>query len=179
MKLDLDRPSVRLLQLLRGDETDDIQCNIWEARIDQSEGGLSYDALSYTWGSMALNEQITVDGSTMRVTSNLFDALKHLRLDNKDRILWIDAICINQSDANERKHQVRHMGNIYKEADHVIVWLGHSSVHSDYIMDFMKQLQDMTKKVEGDWRSLAKHFVSTRENTLGKLRDGMEWVLSC
>src|SRR6266536_3659309 len=149
--IDLDGPAVRLLRLLRGDPTDDIQCDLFEGWLNQLEGGIPYEALSYTWGSTEKAAKITVNGSTMHITSNLYVALQHLRFRDEDRILWIDAICINQDNKQERGHQVQQMSYIYKEAEQVIVWLGQGTEESNLIMDFMKRLQEYIVKVEGDW----------------------------
>ncbi|KAK8093464.1 hypothetical protein PG997_000149 [Apiospora hydei] len=71
------------------------------------------------------------------VTHNLFEALSSLRLRDMDRLLWIDALCINQHDHREKGHQVGQMRSVYHNADTVLVWLGPSSDAIDDIMDMM------------------------------------------
>jgi Heterokaryon incompatibility protein (HET) len=83
-----------------------------------------YDALSYTWGSDVRQNAIAVDGKSFLVGDNLLDALIRLRKPEEERILWIDAICINQQDIPERNRQVRIMPHIYTRAQMVLVWLG-------------------------------------------------------
>jgi len=180
--IDLDGPAVRLLRLIRGNLTDDIQCDVFEGWLNQLEGGIPYEALSYTWGSTEKAAKITVSGSTMHVTENLYVALQNLRFKDEDRILWIDAICIDQDNKQERRHQVQHMSYIYKEAEQVIVWLGQGNEESNLIMDFMKRLHEYIVKVEGDWRRLAQFSISLspehvtiRENA--RRREGMELLL--
>ncbi|KAH8762780.1 ankyrin repeat-containing domain protein [Hyaloscypha finlandica] len=185
--IDLDGPTIRLLRLLKGDFTADIQCELFEGWINQSEGGMPYNALSYTWGSTEKAATITVNSGTMHVTFNLHAALQHLRFQNEDRILWIDAICINQDNREERRHQVQLMSYIYKEAEEVIIWLGQGTKESDFIMDAMKRLQETNVNIEGDWRHLAKEWMrswSVIQATLGDrnisqngLREGMESML--
>ncbi|KAH6722498.1 heterokaryon incompatibility protein-domain-containing protein [Leptodontidium sp. MPI-SDFR-AT-0119] len=150
--IDLDRSSVRLLRLFKANFTDEIQCDLFEGWINQSEDGIPYDALSYSWGSTEKAAQITVNGSIMHVTSNLHAALQHLRFEEEDRLLWIDAICIDQDNMAERRHQVQHMSYIYKEAERVVIWLGEGTQESDLIMDSIKRLQENNTKVTGDWR---------------------------
>uniref|UniRef100_A0A0D2Y3X0 Heterokaryon incompatibility domain-containing protein n=1 Tax=Fusarium oxysporum (strain Fo5176) TaxID=660025 RepID=A0A0D2Y3X0_FUSOF len=58
---------------------------------------------------------------------SLYEALWHLRRPDEDRMLWVDALCIDQTNIKERGHQVNRMGEIYKKADRVIVWLGYVS----------------------------------------------------
>ncbi|KAG4432732.1 hypothetical protein IFR05_011788 [Cadophora sp. M221] len=88
----------------------------------------------------------------MHVTLNLYAALQHLRFEYTDRILWVDAICIDQANIPEKNHQIQLMGHIYEEAECVIIWLGGGTEESDLIMDSMKRLQQNNVKVEGDWR---------------------------
>ncbi|EMT64801.1 Heterokaryon incompatibility protein 6, OR allele [Fusarium odoratissimum] len=58
---------------------------------------------------------------------SLHEALWHLRRPDEDRMLWVDALCIDQNNIKERGHQVNRMGEIYKKADRVIIWLGYVS----------------------------------------------------
>lgn len=79
---------------------------------------------------------------------NLWIALKSLRRVDDDIVLWIDAICINQIDVLEKNHQVARMGEIYKNATLVHVWLGPEDSNSNLAFDFMntpkKHLDDIT-----------------------------------
>jgi hypothetical protein len=65
--------------------------------------------------------------SVLRITGNLAEALRHLKLLNQPRLIWIDAICINQNDLLESNSEVSTMGSIYHKAREVIVWLGPTS----------------------------------------------------
>ncbi len=73
---------------------------------------------------------MTLDDSIIRIRENLWLALRHLQLPDKLRVLWVDAICINQEDTKERNHQVTQMGQIYQQANQVIAWLGPSDESS-------------------------------------------------
>ncbi|KAK3648942.1 hypothetical protein LTR56_003773 [Elasticomyces elasticus] len=84
-----------------------------------------FDALSYTWGSWMDPMSIRIQGhGSFAVTRNLWSALRRIRSTNEPVPLWIDQICINQQDTNERNLQVRAMGNIYSLAWDVRIWLG-------------------------------------------------------
>jgi hypothetical protein len=83
-----------------------------------------YIALSYVWGDPALSRLIRVDGEAMYITASLDSALRHLRDTNRTRLVWADAICINQGDVEERNQQVRQMAWVYRQADHTIIYLG-------------------------------------------------------
>jgi hypothetical protein len=157
--LDLDRPAVRFVRILAGYPTDPIQCEIFQGWIEEYGGGMPYEALSYTWGSVEKTAIIEVDKSTMLVTTNLYQALQRLRFGNQDRILWVDAICIDQDNMEERRHQVQHMSDIYKNAECVLVWLGEGNEESDFAMDAIKPLEQLAADATGDWRGLAQHLL--------------------
>ena len=95
------------------------------------ENAPSYEALSYAWGANERPRRICCNGGGMDVTENLYQALRMIQsVDNArghpfhPKYLWIDALCINQADNNERASQVRAMHQIYATASNVIVWLG-------------------------------------------------------
>jgi hypothetical protein len=102
-----------------------------------------YEALSYTWGCLADTEKIEINGRHFRVTRNLRLALQHLRRKNEVRILWVDAICINQMDYDEKSEQVGKMDKIYRQASNVCIWLGDSSNESDMAMSFLHKVLDL------------------------------------
>ncbi|OAL05488.1 hypothetical protein IQ06DRAFT_265614, partial [Phaeosphaeriaceae sp. SRC1lsM3a] len=82
---------------------------------------LQYQAVSYFWGSIDDTVEITLRCAKRKVTRNLEALLRAFRLRNTHRILWIDAICINQADAAEKTHQVGDMSSIYSAASDVLV----------------------------------------------------------
>jgi hypothetical protein len=85
-----------------------------------------YQAVSYTWGEPIFSHNVLVRNplSTLEVTANVDSMLRHLRKVRKNRNIWVDAMCLNQADANEKSIQVRKMGEIFAEAAKVHVWLG-------------------------------------------------------
>jgi hypothetical protein len=113
---------VRLLLLEPGEEAEPLICSFTDAP-------LRYEAVSYTWGRSArpcqihafLNETTTTQ---INVTAHLDAALRALRSLDRQRILWIDAVCVNQEDLHEREGQVLYMRATYSRADRTIVWLG-------------------------------------------------------
>ncbi|KAM0462344.1 hypothetical protein ACHAPV_003818 [Trichoderma viride] len=133
--LDLGRPAIRLVRLLPGSDSDQITCELFQAFLNQEDEIIPYEALSYTWGSAEAPKHIIVNGKILAVTKNLHQALQQLRGKVQDRILWIDAICIDQENEKERGHQVQQMGEIYKRADRVLFYLGESNLEVDAFMD--------------------------------------------
>jgi len=91
--IDIEGDGVRLVRLLKGNFGDTVRCDLFQTWLHEVQGQMSYEALSYTWGTTGRTAKITVDRSTNDVTDNLHVALQHLRFKNKDRILWVDAIC--------------------------------------------------------------------------------------
>ncbi|KAL5589317.1 hypothetical protein FOVSG1_011184 [Fusarium oxysporum f. sp. vasinfectum] len=97
---------------------------------DGMEKSMSYEAVSYTWakgnGKREKDHAIFIGNrwDILPITENCFDALQNCRLDDKDRRLWVDAICINQSNISERTHQVGMMRYIYSTASRVLIYLG-------------------------------------------------------
>jgi hypothetical protein len=103
--ISLEGPAFRLLRLLKGDN-DPIQGQLFESKLPPLEYVRDYIALSYTWGSKSRPYEIMINGSKMTVTKNAYLALRDLRYQENDPILWIDALCINQNDDKERGEQV-------------------------------------------------------------------------
>ncbi|EFQ30542.1 hypothetical protein CGRA01v4_12534 [Colletotrichum graminicola] len=117
---DLDRPGFRPVRLEAGSSHDPIRCHLSQAYLDDKETIIPYEALSYCWGSSTSpRHTILVDGRFLFITENLFDALKNLRQEAEERILWVDALCIDQSNVRERGHQVTWMGKVYEHAERV------------------------------------------------------------
>ncbi|KAK8880097.1 heterokaryon incompatibility protein-domain-containing protein [Apiospora arundinis] len=119
--------SIRVLDLLPSSRRDaPVQCHIRQVGLSQARD--NYEALSYVWGDPKGSRPVLCDGRQLLVTPNCHDAMVRLRRRFRVRTLWIDAICIDQSSAEdgtrERNHQVKQMGDIYQHASTVLVWLG-------------------------------------------------------
>lgn len=106
---------------------------------------VSYEALSYTWDdpfpeSKPRNDHlIQLNEQPFLIRYNLWSALHHMRLPDEPRTMWVDAICINQTDLSERSQQVAQMQNVYGKAASVVVWLGETSDDSELAYDLLKQ----------------------------------------
>lgn len=83
-----------------------------------------YKALSYVWGDEVVKVKMLLDGAEFYVGQNLGDALHYLRRSGNQTPFWIDAICINQQDVEERNRQLAMMKWIYFRAQTVVIWLG-------------------------------------------------------
>ncbi|KAK3985816.1 ankyrin repeat-containing domain protein [Cladorrhinum sp. PSN332] len=126
----LPEDSIRLLHLFpHPDENSPIKCRLSTCTVLSSGRAHNYEALSYVWGRSEpeanLNPIIYLDDDQkVRVGANLHSALKHLRDDFVERVVWVDAVCINQNDKIEKGQQVKEMAKVYAKASRVIVWLG-------------------------------------------------------
>lgn len=130
---------IRLVSLQPG--TDElITC---ELIIAELHSNISYEALSYTWGDPDDRQTVLVKSheherpKELSVTSNCVSALHRLRYQDRPRILWIDALSIDQSNLAERNHQVSLMAAIYSSATNVAIYLGEASEDSDLAIDFI------------------------------------------
>ena len=117
--LDWERSQISVLVLLPGACEDTIRC---ELSVEPLE--TKFEALSYVWGDAKDKQAIEVEEQTMMVIKNLEQALRHVLHLHEVRQLWVDAVCINQQDLDERNHQVWTMDEIYRGAERVVVWLG-------------------------------------------------------
>lgn len=116
------RSEIRLLVLWPSSvRDDDVRASLHIASLDDAP---DFEALSYVWGDQSVRTAITVNNETMLVTTNLGACLRRLRSPSQPRVLWVDAICINQNDIAEKNIQVLLMRRIYVDATSVVVWLG-------------------------------------------------------
>ncbi|KAK7742132.1 hypothetical protein SLS53_004718 [Cytospora paraplurivora] len=112
---------IRLLTIRPGSWLETIECSLEIVCLDNNP---DYEALSYVWGDDLVRIPIKVDGNRFYITYNLFLALRRLRCQDTYRVMWIDAICINQKDNDEKSVQVSLMKTIYGACTRAILWLG-------------------------------------------------------
>jgi len=139
----LPKGSVRLLRLLpNSDQNSPIECRLITFSMLDSGSTHPYESLSYVWGSDNNKQAIYVDDDELYVTANLHVALSHLRHCLLERILWVDAICINQGDNDEKGRQIQLMAKIYSKASRVIVWLGEAADGSKQALETIRAAAD-------------------------------------
>jgi len=121
-------------------EAQPVSCRLFHASIDNLPG---YEALSCTWGTDPSDRVIHITEGSLAVKPNLEAALRQLRQDPTSqtgpgfRRIWIDAICINQDDLDERSHQVMLMCQIYTFSSRLIVWLDVADEDNNIAIDFI------------------------------------------
>jgi hypothetical protein len=140
--LDYSKPSIRQIRILPDLSTEGyVQCEVRHTTIDDT--ATPYTCLSYVWGPEDKGSWITLDGLLFRVRENLATFLRYARADSSDDQLenampgwiWIDALCIDQKNTEERNHQVQQMGRIYTNAMRVLSWLGSDRKIAEYLKD--------------------------------------------
>ena len=134
---------IRVLKLLSSnDDNPQVECELINTSLDDKRGHTPYEALSWCWGNSPEAAYISVRKNgkiyAKYVRKDLVSALRALRHYHKDRCLWIDAVCIDQSHTEEKNHQVEMMSEIYGKADRVCIWLGDPTESSRLAIGFIK-----------------------------------------
>jgi hypothetical protein len=145
VELDIEESEIRLVRILP-DNGSAIHCELLHTSLENPR---SYIAISYAWGDVDETRSIILDGHELPITENLWQALKRLRSRSFPVVVWADALCINQQNANERSLQVQAMVDIYSKAYGVAVWLGEEADNSDEAIDLMHELLEAEAKDEG------------------------------
>lgn len=130
----------RIMYLLPGSFEDPIQIKLYVCPITSVSRCAT---LSYEWGTSPLRRNIVCDGKMLEVTTNLYTALKRLRQTDRVGFWWIDAICINQIDNQEKNQQVPLMGEIYKSSLATFAWIGEEpegNFEMDQVTNTLNQL---------------------------------------
>lgn len=164
---------IRLLKLLPGEGQTDLEANLQIRAIRQDRQSRQgehdvplpepYEALSYHWGH---NDKATKfikilaqsQSYYIRIKPNLDAALRQLRCAQETRFLWVDALCINQADDDEKTVQILLMSLIYSKAEAVAVWLGPQAERSDQAIEFVRRCLNLD-----DFDSLVQDSVASKD----------------
>jgi hypothetical protein len=146
------------MKLAAGKGNSTIRCSLHHVDID-SPNFPRYRAVSYQWGKEKFRYHIQVGSPAsvqheqeygrLRVKRNLLNLLQNIREPGSDCWLWIDAVCIDQSSVEERNSQVRLIGEIYRKADRVLVWLGTGrlmGMRAKRALNFMEEAAEYARK---------------------------------
>ena len=140
-KLDQEKHEIRLIHILPGPRDDTLRC--WMSYISlQDPDATPYECISYCWGGLQDSENIAILPETsfsafgpslptesahmLPITKNLYTALQYLRANGEERVLWVDALCINQRNLSERGAQVAMMRQIFAKSTNTVIWVGES-----------------------------------------------------
>jgi hypothetical protein len=141
--LDNARNEIRLLRIASCCDRDS-SLRMFKYSLDDRP---EYVALSYVWGDPKDTRPIRVNERDVQVTKNLADALLQLQQDERVLFLWVDALCINQADDEEKSVQVQKMGQIFSAAGQVVGWLGIGSEEDRAAMRMLKLMSGIASSV--------------------------------
>ncbi|EME84545.1 uncharacterized protein MYCFIDRAFT_124699, partial [Pseudocercospora fijiensis CIRAD86] len=136
----------RIASVLPGRQDEPIQCQIQQ--VSMKDTSVRFIALSYCWNTTSAEEIIWVDGRPLKVTPNLYAALRNARATTTRVNLWIDQICVDQQNTIDRNEQVGKMGAIFRAASGVIVWLGQEGHGTAAAMELPKRIRHLTDRTK-------------------------------
>ena len=153
--LEREKKEIRLILIKPGLWDDEVHCTLTLTSL--LEHGPPFNCLSYCWGDYQDTRQITLEHTrfgcrSVRVRANLYAALRHLRKSDGAVLFWIDALCINQRDTQERSEQVGLMREIYEKAEAVFVWLGLCDEILESAIGFIRGIHDKFRAKCGSGR---------------------------
>lgn len=175
----LDKTRIRLLTLKAGHQEDDIdiEIDVWDL-----EDKPQFEALSYEWGTSRKSHSVEVFDKQMTITPSLYAVLFQIRSSSKPLILWIDAICINQDDIEEKNQQVPHMAKIFGSAKRILVWLGPETSQSGTVLRMLSTLarlwisREVERQKDGELRMLSWAELDQDEAPLLAIGDRALWA---
>ncbi|KAK1966578.1 hypothetical protein LY78DRAFT_42103 [Colletotrichum sublineola] len=170
----LAKGQFRLLHLLAGAAGEDVvRVRLVVEAVDKAP---AYHAVSYAWGDPGRTAGILCEGAEIRVTTNLFDALRRWRHVDEDVVLWADAACIDQKNTLEKTHQVGLMADIYSRAASVLVWLGDNDAGLEGIETLVDAaLRELPEVVDDPARNMA-NAVALAGNIMEDAAKQLDWA---
>jgi hypothetical protein len=178
--LDLQKRESRLLILHPAfAQNDELVCSLFHASFDDELKVPKYEALSYEWGTPLPSYNLIINGAPFSIRENLHAALISLRKQKEERVLWIDAICINQTDDAEKSQQVQIMHLIYSKADRVIGWLGEEQADDNGAKSAFEKLSRYITLRDGNYnaKEIMQHYQDPGGTSMPKYPS--EWTAIC
>jgi hypothetical protein len=148
------RKEIRLLDVHPGVDDAIIQCSILYASLLEHPP-LVYETVSYCWGDPKTRAVIEVDGVDLDVPATCAETLRRMRRHDKHRVLWIDAVCINQNNVEEKGRQVAFMGEIYHKAFCNLIWLGEEDSSTKEALMTIHLLHEDARRETNNFETLA------------------------
>ena len=165
---------IRVIELQPGTKADPLVCRLLAVKTADN---LVYEAVSYVWGNPQRRVNLNCEDKVIRITTSLAQVLRRVRYADRSRVVWADAVSINQEDLEERKEQVRKMGFIYTKARRVLAWLGPDPGDASLAVNLMtrfntllddydswldvpdlseRQISQWTQGYEAQWRAVGR-----------------------
>ena len=153
---------------------DDIYCSITNESLDAQDD--RYVCISYTWGSTVGDNFIYLNGHRFPVRETAYALLQSLYVHRINDPFWIDSICIDQTSIAEKNHQVAIMADIYSRAACVLAWLGESADDSDWLFEFLNNIQ-YPVKVDQIFRGDSFRFLLALERFTKRVYWSRIWIV--
>lgn len=178
----------RVVSIAPGEPSDWVVLSIHPAVIlEQSAFGLPdedrvqpYEALSYTWGAPVFSHPVVCNGVDFSVTQNLHAALVHLRYPDRERWVWIDALCINQYDLHEKARQVKALYRIFERAAKTLVWLGQAGLEAtasaERMLEILRGREPPRYGYDTGYDTM-QQFVGVHTDILGRAWFSRVWII--
>lgn len=155
---------IRLITISAGQFDDPLMCTISHRNLELYNT-FEYETISYCWGDAAQRKVIALNSHNISVPSSSAAALRCVRLCHSERTVWLDAICINQNDIEERSRQVAMMGAIYRNGARNLIYLGDEEV-GEAINSIAAILKDATE-TEGSFARLRNELGAWQYSSTG------------
>jgi hypothetical protein len=145
--IDSTRGEIRILIVSPGTQGDDLGLSFQVLSVHDDPIG-EFDAVSYRWGVPTEPLPVTIDGQPFHLTDSQKGMIEDLRYEDRNRRIWIDAICINQKDLVERGQQVQLMRLLYSKAHCVSIWIDHELQTNSYVYQQFLKTRDFSEIIE-------------------------------
>lgn len=172
--LDRDHQEIRLLHVQLDPSTLRIHGHLEHASLQSPP---SYEALSYYWGPPDFVKAISLDGEEVFIRHSLHQCLVALCLQGQGNPLWLDAICINERDVEERSWQVSMMSDIYRSAEIVKAWIGEPNADTDYLFDFIKLESNRDLRTSAEYSDIRRRARSSYLQVMHRPYWKRAWVV--
>lgn len=144
--LDSTKQQIRILRCLPGAYSDRIICSLEYASLSNPDDRPKYETISYCWKDAGDRVDLTIDDAKVSLPRCSAASIRRMRLPTEPRWLWIDAVCIDRSDNNERSHQVALMGNIYGNTESNLIDLGDEHDMARRTIDAITDIQHLIQR---------------------------------
>ena len=176
--LDASKAEFRLLVVSPGRLQDPLQVELRSASLKGKwRSRPKYETISYHWGEPADVAAIQINKQSVSVPANAAAALRCMRDAHTERVLWIDAVCINQADLDERAHQVNMMADVYSNATGNLIYLGEANALIDRAFESIYTCLEDIKKVTRNFEKVQgtpMDYLSANYNFQGGSMDNLD-----
>lgn len=167
--------TIRLLYLHQGNDSEAIRFSLSTVSLDDHP---AYEAISYCWGDPSIVQKVICEDAWLSPTVSLCSALVAFRLPDRTRVLWADALCIDQRNNDEKSGQLLLMPRIYSQAERVLIWLGPEDGDLDGVDNTIRHALDFLPDSTYDIAELGPQSQAVHYDMMKRHREGLPSLLS-